>query len=111
MLFQNRTSSDLACRMKQSEITLSTADATDRLEFDPVQVQYRSGGWTPDRQRAFLEEPPRTASSARRWRVSVWSSEKRFVRSEAHSLRDGPVHSAVASPARATSGRRQIRTL
>jgi hypothetical protein len=28
----------------------------DRLAFDPVAVQYRCDGWTPEKQRAFIEE-------------------------------------------------------
>jgi hypothetical protein len=32
------------------------SDPPSRLDFDPVAVSYRSDGWTPERQRAFIEE-------------------------------------------------------
>jgi hypothetical protein len=44
----------------ESENTHPSHSLTDenpsRLGFDPVAVAYRSDGWTPDRQRAFIEE-------------------------------------------------------
>jgi hypothetical protein len=59
---------------EQSQNTLAAADAEydsatgtfltraaqlaapDRLAFDPVAVEYRCDGWTPEKQRAFVEE-------------------------------------------------------
>lgn len=41
--------------MEQSENNSSSAEPAGPLDFDPVEVEHRNGGWTAQRQRDFLE--------------------------------------------------------
>src|SRR5205085_12205875 len=65
--FQNRISSALDSRMKQEPPDLTGAGAdvpasipqpsgqTGLVPFEPVPVRHRRDGWTPQKQREFLE--------------------------------------------------------
>jgi hypothetical protein len=66
------------------------ANAPSPLAFDPVTVAYRNDGWTPERQRAFIEELADcgiVCEAAARVGMSERSANRLRHRPDAHSFR------------------------
>ena len=61
-----------------------SALAKSRIRFTPVQLKARHDGWTPERQRRFIEELAATRSISKACRAVGMS------RDSAYSLRDRP---------------------